>query len=128
MVGQRKDGSTFPMHLSVSEYEIDGKRHFAGIVHDLTAQRQAEAESIRQQTLFRAIINDAPQAIIIADRSRNIFLVNPAVTRIFGYAPDELIGKNSRIVYASDEDYDRVARLRLDFNAPDRRARSIRSG
>ena len=31
---------------------------------------------------FQAIINDAPQAIIIADKSRNIFLVNPAVTRI----------------------------------------------
>jgi PAS domain S-box-containing protein len=107
------------MHLSVSEYEIDGKRHFAGIVHDLTAQRLAEAEGIRQQTLFRAIINDAPQAIIIADRSRNIFLVNPAVTRIFGYAPDELVGKSSRVVYASEEDYDQVARLRLDFNAPD---------
>ncbi len=42
VTGRRKDGTTFPMHLSVSEYEIDGKRHFAGIVHDLTAQRQAE--------------------------------------------------------------------------------------
>jgi PAS domain S-box-containing protein len=119
VTGRRKDGSTFPTHLSVSEYEIDGKRHFAGIVHDLTAQRRAEAESTRQQTLFLAIINDAPQAIIIADRSRNIFLVNPAVTRILGYEPDELIGKNSRVVYASDVDYDQVARLRLDFNAPD---------
>ena len=119
VVGQRKDGSTFPMHLSVSEYEIEGTRHFAGIVHDLTAQRQAEAESMRQQTLFQAIINDAPQAIIIADRSRNIFLVNPAVTRIFGYGPDELVGKPSRIVYAGDEDYERVARLKLDLGAPD---------
>ena len=109
VVGQRKDGSTFPMHLSVSEYEIDGKRHFAGIVHDLTAQRQAEAKSLRQETLFQAIINDAPQGIFIADESRSIFLVNPAATRIFGYAPDELIGKNSRVVYATDEDYERVA-------------------
>jgi PAS domain S-box-containing protein len=119
VVGQRKDGSTFPMHLSVSEYEIDGERHFAGIVHDLTAQRRAEADSLRQQTLFKAIINDAPQAIIIADASRKIFLVNPAMTRIFGYAAGELIGQSSRIVYASDEDYERVARLRLDFGAPD---------
>jgi PAS domain S-box-containing protein len=119
VTGRRKDGSTFPMHLSVSEYEIEGKRHFAGIVHDLTAQRQAEADSLHRQTLFQAIINDAPQAIIIADQSRKIYLVNPSMTRTFGYAADELIGKNSRIVYASDEDYERVARLRLDFTAPD---------
>jgi PAS domain S-box-containing protein len=90
VMGQRKDGSTFRMHLSVSAYEIDGKRHFAGIVHDLTAQRQAEADNVRQETLFRATINDAPQGIIIADQDRKIFLVNPTATRIFGYAPEEL--------------------------------------
>jgi PAS domain S-box-containing protein len=117
--GRRKGGSTFPMHLSVSEYQMGGKRHFAGILHDLTARRQAEGESLRQQTLFQAVINDAPQAIVIADQSRRIFLVNPGMRRVFGYEADELIGQNSRIVYASDQDYERVARLRLDFNAAD---------
>jgi PAS domain S-box-containing protein len=126
VVGQRKDGSTFPMHLSVSEYEIDGKRHFAGIVHDLTAQRQAEAKSLRQETLFEAIIQDAPQGIIIADQNRKIFLVNPAATRIFGYAPDELIGKNSRVVYATDEDFERVASLRLNVDTTSRGVDPIR--
>ena len=126
VVGQRKDGSTFPMHLSVSEYEIDGKRHFAGIVHDLTAQRQAEAKSLRQETLFEAIIQDAPQGIIIADENRKIFLVNPAATRIFGYAPDELIGKNSRVVYATDEDFERVASLRLNVDTTSRGVDPIR--
>jgi PAS domain S-box-containing protein len=107
------------MHLSVSEYEIGGKRHFAGILHDLTAQRKAEAESLRQQTLFEAIVNDAPQGIFIADDRHRVLLVNPAATRIFGYTPNELIGKSSRLVYVSDDDYERVTRLRLDLNAPD---------
>ena len=118
VTGRRKDGSTFPMHLSVSEYEIDGKRHFAGIVHDLTAQRQAEFDSTRQQTLFEAIVNDSPQAILIADQSHKIFLVNPAATSIFGYQPQELIGKNSQVVFASDDDYERMSRLRLGLDAP----------
>jgi PAS domain S-box-containing protein len=119
VMGQRRNGTTFPMHLSVSAYEIDGKQHFAGVVRDLTAQRQAETDRLHQQTLFRAIINDAPQAIIIADQKRTIYLVNPAMTRIFGYDAEELIGKSARIIYASDDDYERVARLRLDFAAPD---------
>ncbi len=126
VVGQRKDGSTFPMHLSVSEYEIDGKRHFAGIVHDLTAQRQAEAKSLRQETLFEAIIRDAPQGILIGDESRNIFVINPAATRIFGYVPGELVGKSSRILYATDEDYERVASLRLSVDAVPRGVDPIR--
>ena len=118
VTGRRKDGSTFPMHLSVSEYEIDGKRHFAGIVHDLTAQRRAESESTRQQTLFEAIVNDSPQAILIADQSHKIFLVNPAATSIFGYEPEELIGKNANLIFASDDDYERMSRLRLGLDTP----------
>jgi PAS domain S-box-containing protein len=119
VAGRRKDGTTFAMHLSVSEYEIDGKRHFAGIVHDLTAQRQAESASARQQTLFQAIVNDAPQAIFIADQSHKVFLVNPAVTRIFGYAPEELIGKDAHIIFASKGDYARMSRIRRGLDARD---------
>ena len=118
VTGRRKDSSIFPMHLSVSEYEIDGKRHFAGIVHDLTAQRQAESDNIRQQTLFEAIVNDSPQAILIADQSHKIFLVNPAATSIFGYEPEELIGKYASLIFASDDEYERMSRLRLGPDAP----------
>ncbi|KAB2943496.1 MAG: PAS domain S-box protein [Hyphomicrobium sp.] len=51
VTGQRKDGSTFPMHLSVSEYEIGGKRHFAGVVRDLTHQAQQEEVLRRSQRM-----------------------------------------------------------------------------
>jgi two-component system sensor kinase FixL len=40
VVGQRKDGSTFPMELSVGEVVLQGKRQFIGFVRDLT-ERQA---------------------------------------------------------------------------------------
>lgn len=114
VIGQRRDGSTFPMHLTVSEYEVDGKRHFAGIVHDLTAQKNAEADNTRQQILFEAIVDDAPQAIILADQNRKIFLANRAVERIFGYTEDDLAGQNSRLLYASDADYEQIWRSKTD--------------
>ena len=37
VVGLRKDGSTLPLHLSVSEVSIGGTRGFTGILHDLSA-------------------------------------------------------------------------------------------
>jgi PAS domain S-box-containing protein len=40
--GRRKDGSTFPLHLSVGEMTIDGERKFTGILHDLTDRVQME--------------------------------------------------------------------------------------
>ena len=53
VTGQRKDGSTFALHISVSEYEIDGMRHFAGVAHDLSQQKRAQEESRRQQEALR---------------------------------------------------------------------------
>lgn len=42
VVGQRRDGSTFPMELSVGEAGEDGQRMFTGFVRDLTAKEQDE--------------------------------------------------------------------------------------
>ncbi len=41
VTGQRKDGSTFPMYLSVGEGKLEGVSIFVGIIHDITDQRAA---------------------------------------------------------------------------------------
>jgi two-component system sensor kinase FixL len=43
VTGQRKDGSTFPMELSVGEMFVDGRRLFTGFVRDITERQVAEA-------------------------------------------------------------------------------------
>jgi two-component system sensor kinase FixL len=42
VVGRRKDGSTFPMHLAVSEIKVDDRHLFTGIVRDISEQKRAE--------------------------------------------------------------------------------------
>lgn len=42
VVGQRKDGSTFPMELAVGEAKVGGSRFFTGFVRDLTERRDQE--------------------------------------------------------------------------------------
>ena len=43
VTGKRKDGTTFPMHLSVGEMRSGGEPYFTGFVHDLTEQQQTQA-------------------------------------------------------------------------------------
>ena len=45
--GIRKDGSIFPIRLAVSEVIIDGRISFAGIIHDLSDVKAAEAHVLR---------------------------------------------------------------------------------
>jgi two-component system sensor kinase FixL len=42
VVGRRANGATFPIALSVGEARAENRRHFVGIIRDLSAQRAAE--------------------------------------------------------------------------------------
>lgn len=47
VVGLRKDGTTFPLDLSVSEFEVGGRRMFTGILHDSSQRRRLEREVLQ---------------------------------------------------------------------------------
>jgi two-component system sensor kinase FixL len=64
---QRKDGSTFPVHLSVGEMSLEGQRKFTGILHDLTARVQVEAQ-LREQA---ALVRLGEMAAVIAHEVKN---------------------------------------------------------
>ncbi|KIZ39279.1 MULTISPECIES: sensor protein FixL [Rhodopseudomonas] len=43
VTGQRSDGKTFPMHLSIGEMQSGGKQYFTGFIRDLTEYQQTQA-------------------------------------------------------------------------------------
>lgn len=42
VIARRKDGSTFPIYLSVSEFAANGEKFFTGIIHDMSKRKHAE--------------------------------------------------------------------------------------
>jgi len=67
VVARRKDGTTFPVHLSVGEMSVGGRRMFIGIMHDLTARVEMEAQLREQATLVRL----GEMAAVIAHEVKN---------------------------------------------------------
>lgn len=47
VTGQRKDGSTFPLAIAVSEMNLRGQRYFTGVLRDITMSKQFEVERAR---------------------------------------------------------------------------------
>jgi len=91
--GQRKDGTIFPMYLSVGEMHFDGRRHFIGITHDLTRLKSAEEKLLT----LSAAMEQSPAAILIAALDGQIEYVNHAFSQITGYRAGELVGQNPRL-------------------------------
>ncbi len=61
--GKKKDGTIFPFWLSVSEVNLENKRMFTGIVHDMTDQKRVEEELIRFNHELEDKINERTEKL-----------------------------------------------------------------
>ena len=81
--GQRKDGTTFPLYLAVSEVSLGHRRMFTGFVHDLTDLRRVE----EQATQLGRILDESLNEIFIFDAETLKFvLVNRGALSNIGYS------------------------------------------
>ncbi|MCU0554412.1 MAG: PAS domain S-box protein [Syntrophales bacterium] len=87
----------------------DGTVSVQALVFDITDQKQAQAALSQNEALLRSIIQAAPTGIGMV-KNRVIEWTNEQITQITGYTPGELKGKSARILYPSDEEFDRVGR------------------
>ncbi len=93
MEGLRKDGSEFPLELSLSAWEAGKERFYTAIIRDLTARKLAEAEVKRLRQQNDLILNFAGEGILGVDLAGKITFVNPAAARMAGREVSELIGR-----------------------------------
>jgi PAS domain S-box-containing protein len=88
VVGQRKDGSRFPMDLAVSETVLGDRRIFTGIARDLTARQAADAE-VR---LLGQAMGNAVEGICRLDVTGRYESVNAAYAALIGRPANALLG------------------------------------
>ncbi|MFA7429700.1 MAG: PAS domain S-box protein [Rhodospirillaceae bacterium] len=93
VTGQRKDGTTFPLHLAVSDVAVHGRRVFTGILSDLSHLAAAEQKAEERRRLVEAILNSTPDPIFSKDAHGRYLLVNDACCKVFGLAAHDIIGR-----------------------------------
>ncbi len=97
VMGLRKDGTVFPMYLSIGELQQGNRRQFVGIIHDLTARKQAE-DKLR---LLSGALDQSPVGVMIVNLDGRIEYVNRGFSRLTGYDPEEVLGRNPRLFQSS---------------------------
>ncbi|MFO7767418.1 MAG: PAS domain S-box protein [bacterium] len=77
-------------------------------LQDLSDLRTALLEVKQSHQLLEAILEGLPDTVLLVEsKSREILYANPAVERIFGYTPEELIGRTAERLYADAEHFER---------------------
>jgi len=101
--GRRKDGSTFPLQLSVGRMDIDGEPAFTGILHDLSRRVQIEEALRKSEERVRSIVESAVDGIVVIDDRGSIQAFNPSAERLFGYSVSEVLGRNVSMLMPSPD-------------------------
>ncbi len=98
VVGRRKDGSTFPMDLSVGEAKQPDGSIFVGIIHDLTERHRTDRALRQSAARLRAVVDTAVDGVILIDARGHVMMFNPACERLFKYTASEVIGNNVKML------------------------------
>jgi len=93
VIGRRKNGTTFPMELSIGKMEIEGRLMFTGIVRDISEREEKKAALQKVMNQNTLILNSAGEGIYGLDMRGNTTFINPAAVKMLGFSQEELVGK-----------------------------------
>ncbi|MCF8034132.1 MAG: PAS domain S-box protein [Desulfarculaceae bacterium] len=105
----RRDGSIFPLEVSVGLVELGGERFLVAMDRDISERRRAENERRERDIRFGEVFNNMSSGVAIyrpsPDGQKFIFQdINPAGLRMTGRSLDEVVGAEVREVFPSVED------------------------
>lgn len=86
LYGLRRDGTEFPIEISLSPIETEDGTLLSSAIRDATERRKEENK-------FRDLLESAPDAMVIVDSEGRIKLTNAQTVILFGYSREELIGQ-----------------------------------
>jgi len=91
--GRRKDGSTFPVEVSLGPIRTATGLMVTAAVRDITSRRRAE----QQVRKLSSALEQSADSVFVTDRDGAIEYVNPAFERLNGWSRDEVIGRTPRL-------------------------------
>jgi len=105
LMALRRDGSEFPVEMTIGLIDVAGVRSFGAFINDISVRRRIERELEGERTLLAAVLEAIDVAVAACDEAGTLTLFNRAAREIYGIPRDATIRKDwleHSSVYAPD--------------------------
>ncbi|CAN5885699.1 hypothetical protein BH23ACT11_BH23ACT11_15930 [soil metagenome] len=110
---KRKDGSTFPVEVLLGSVSYAGSGLVLASVRDIPERKRVEDALRESEERFRTLVQYGRDIISVLEIDGTIRYESPAVERVLGYQPQEMV-RTSAFDYVHPDDLDRVVDAFLD--------------
>lgn len=94
LAGLRKDGSEFPMELSISTARLQGSWSAVCFVRDISERKRADLEIQESRFRMRALLDASDESVLLLCPDGKILAINAFGAQRFGQTPEPMVGKN----------------------------------
>ena len=101
-VHRRKDGSEFPVELTLQRVQLD-RDYVVAVVRDVTERQRAESALRASESHFRMLVEQASDGIFVSDAEGRYLDVNRAGAEMLGYSKEEIVQRSIADVVVPEE-------------------------